>query len=154
MRNAGYASRERLVSEVNRRSEGIYRIELGALRPDPRIAVREAAAPTDSQIQDILDRLHRLDSRASGGAWTLRTLDVIRRNPGLRAADLCRLMGQDKRPFKVNVRKLKNLGLTETLAIRLPPVAARRRGAARPLCPALADDCASVGSGLAGRLPW
>jgi hypothetical protein len=125
---AGYASRERLLSELNRRPEGgeIYRVQLGALRPDPRIAVRETS-PTESEIQDTLERLRRLDSRAPDGAWTRRTLDVIRRNPGLRAADLCRLMDQDKEPFKVNVRKLKNLGLTESLEIgyRLSP-----RGAA------------------------
>ena len=124
---AGYASRERLLSELNRRTGGeVYRVELGALRPDPRIAVRETA-PTDSEIQDTLERLRRLDNRAPDGAWTLRTLDVIRRNPGLRAADLCRLMDQDKEPFKVNVRKLKNLGLTESLDVgyRLSP-----RGAA------------------------
>jgi hypothetical protein len=36
---AGYASRAQLLAELNRRDAGdLYRIELGALRPDPREA--------------------------------------------------------------------------------------------------------------------
>ena len=42
---------------------------------------------------------------------------------GGRAGDLCRMAGQDKMSFKLNVRKLKTLGLTESLEVgyRLSP---------------------------------
>jgi hypothetical protein len=48
---------------------------------------------------------------------------VIRDHPGLRAGDLCRLVDQDRDRFKPNVRKLKNIGLTESLEVgyRLSP---------------------------------
>ena len=77
--------------------------------------------------RSVLQRLTQLDARAAEGPWALGTLELIDEHPGLRAADLCRLAGQDKDQFKLNVRKLKTLGLTESLEIgyRLSP-----RGAA------------------------
>ncbi len=121
---AGYASREVLLDELQRRREGeIYRIELGPLRPDPRIALRETRAATDGEFRDLRDRLGRLDARALEGAWTFRTLEILNSHPGVRAGDLCGLVGQEKQRFKRNVRKLKNLGLTESLGTgyRLSP---------------------------------
>jgi hypothetical protein len=76
----------------------------------------------ESEFTDLAKRLRRLDNRAAE-PWTLRTLTVVRDHPGVRAGDLCRLIGQSKEPFKINVRKLKNLGLTESLEVgyRLSP---------------------------------
>ena len=127
-RDAGYESREALVAELNRRAEGeIYRIEIGPLRPDPRIALRESPAANDVESQELLTRVRRLDARANGAPWTLRILEVLSSHPEIRAGDLCNLVGQEKAQFKLNVRKLKNLGLTESLGTgyRLSP-----RGAA------------------------
>jgi hypothetical protein len=113
---AGYESREVLLDELRRRPEGrIYRIELGRLLPDPRIALRERPADTTAEIQALRNRLRRMDSRALDGAWTFRTLQALSSHPGVRAGDLCSLVGQEKERFKLNVRKLKNLGLTESL---------------------------------------
>jgi hypothetical protein len=121
---AGYASRDEMLAELQSRDEGtVYRIELGALRPDPRLALRESAALADDERHEISTRLQRLDAYAAEGAWTRRTLEIIRAHPGRRAADLCRLLGVEKLPFKANVRKLKTLGLTESLDVgyRLSP---------------------------------
>lgn len=121
---AGYESREVLLDELRRRHEGeVYRIELGPLRPDPRIALRETRPATDAEIQLLRGRLKRLDLRASDGAWTFRTLEALRSYPGVRAAEVCGLLGQAKERFKLNVRKLKSLGLTESLGTgyRLSP---------------------------------
>lgn len=120
---AGYASRQELLDELNRRPGGdIYRIELGNLRADPRRALREAL-PNEAETQALLLSLRRLDSRAPDGAWTARTLEVIALHPGVRAGTICRKIGLEKEPFKVNVRKLKRLGLTESLetGYRLSP---------------------------------
>ena len=123
-RRAGFSSTASLLEELRRRTDGeVYRIELGPLRADPRIALREASAVTESEAQEVLARLRRLDASATGGAWTRRTLDVLASHPGVRAGDLCGLVGLEKDPFKINVRKLKNLGLTESLSTgyRLSP---------------------------------
>ncbi|HEX7708574.1 MAG TPA: hypothetical protein VF701_19085 [Thermoanaerobaculia bacterium] len=120
---AGYQSREALLEELQRRPEGeVYRIELGPLRPDPRIALRKLPA-TELESHALRDRLHRLDVRASDGAWTLSVLRVLSSHSGVRAGDLCHLVGQEKEQFKLNVRKLKNLGLVESLqtGYRLSP---------------------------------
>ena len=76
-RRAGYESRETLVEELTERSDGkIYRIELGALEADPRIALRKKRA-SDSDLQDLILRLERLDSRSNGAPWTRRVLDLV-----------------------------------------------------------------------------
>jgi len=123
-RRAGYSSREVLVDELQRRSEGdVYRIELGPLRPDPRIALRETDVTTEADFTELSKRLTQWDGRSTKGAWTLRTLESLCAHPGVRAGDLCGLVGQEKERFKLNVRKLKNLGLTVSLGTgyRLSP---------------------------------
>ncbi len=113
---AGYESRESLLDELQHRPEGdIYRIELGPLRPDPRIALRETRVLTEAELHVLRSQLSQLDARAVEGAWTSCTLDALRSHPGVRAGDVCGLVGQEKERFKLNVRKLKNLGLTESL---------------------------------------
>jgi hypothetical protein len=121
-RLAGYASKEALLAELGARRGEVYRIELGALRPDPRIALREAY-PDERDLVEIRKRLDRLDAASPDGPWTLATLRVIRDRPAVRAAELCGLVGQELPRFKPNVRKLKNLGLTISLEVgyRLSP---------------------------------
>lgn len=123
-RRAGYTSRDALLAELRARDDGkVYRIELGALRIDPRVALRQSASLSDTECDEIARRLRRLDERSPHGPWTRATLDLIRSRPGVRAGDLCRLVGLDLQPFKLNVRKLKTLGLTESLEVgyRLSP---------------------------------
>jgi hypothetical protein len=111
---AGYTSRETLLHELAQREDGeVYRIELGELWADPRIALRDTPLD-DVEIARVQARLDRLDAASPDGPWTLKTLRAIREHPGLRAADLCRHVGQERDRFKPNVRKLKNLGLTES----------------------------------------
>lgn len=121
-RRAGYPSLDGLIAELGRREGEVYRIELGPLGADPRVALREA--PLDErQSADLRRRLDRLDAASPDGPWTLETLRAIRGHPGLRAGDLCRLVGQERARFKPNVRKLKALGLTISLEVgyRLSP---------------------------------
>ena len=123
-RRAGYASREVLRADLASRTEGIlYRIELGALGPDPRIALRLRDSLSDEELVAVKSKLAKLDAGAPGGAWTRRVLQLIRDNPAVRAGDLCKAVEMERLPFKANVRKLKALGLTESLEVgyRLSP---------------------------------
>lgn len=128
-RRAGWDSLEALKKELQSGGRDadaddsrIYRIELGKLRPDPRVALR-AEGLDGAAAEDLRVRLERLDARAAGGPWTRRTLELIRDHPGVRAGDLCAKVKMEMPPFKVNVRKLKALGLTESLEVgyRLSP---------------------------------
>ena len=79
--------------------------------------------PTKEEVAAIVARLERLDRASSSGPWTRTTLDLIDRNPERRAPDLAAKVGRETAAFKTDVRKLKELGLTESLAIgyRLSP---------------------------------
>jgi hypothetical protein len=68
-------------------------------------------------------RLRRLDAASRHGPWTVQVLRLIADRPATRAADLAAEMGRDRAAFKADVRKLKELGLTESLEVgyRLSP---------------------------------
>ena len=58
-----------------------------------------------------------MDKASAYGAWTRETLDLIDLNPTVRAPDLAAQVGRETADFKKDVRKLKELGLTESLDI-------------------------------------
>jgi hypothetical protein len=89
-----------------------YRVELAWAGEDPRIALREDDDLADEDVTAIDARLERLDRASRHGPWTMETLDLIRRRPHTRAPDLAAEVGRERDPFKIDVRKLKNIGLT------------------------------------------
>jgi hypothetical protein len=99
-----------------------WRVGLRHAGEDPRALLRDAV-PDKAEVAAIVARLERLDRASSYGAWTRQTLDLIDRNPERRAPDLAARAGRETAEFKKDVRKLKELGLTESLAIgyRLSP---------------------------------
>ena len=113
---AGWADAERLRRRLAPEGE-TYRVELSYAGPDPRIALRESAALTVDDVADLDTRLERLDRAAAHGPWTLHYLDLIREHPQRRAPDLAELVGRETAPFKLDVRKLKKLGLTVSFAV-------------------------------------
>jgi hypothetical protein len=119
---AGFGTVSDLVSSAGSREGSLYRIRLRHVGPDPRVVLREAE-PDESELSGIRSRLDRLDAASRHGPWTRQTLRLIADNPGVRAEDLARSVGRDKMPFKLDVRKLKELGLTESLrtGYRLSP---------------------------------
>ncbi len=122
-KRAGHATLEELFKALDQRREGeLYRIELHWAGADPRIALR-ATRLTGSERDGVLAKLARLDERSPKGAWTRRVLEMIEAQPGVRAPDLAAQLRWPVPPFKQYVRKLKNLGLTESLEIgyRLSP---------------------------------
>ena len=122
-RRAGFADPEAAWAMLRGREGDLYRITLRLAGPDPRIALREDAALTAADRADIAARLTRLDHASSHGPWTEATLRAIAASPGTRAADLAERFGRERLPFKADVRKLKGLGLTESLEVgyRLSP---------------------------------
>jgi hypothetical protein len=102
----------------------LYRVQFRpADGPDPRDQLAAAATLTSGELDDLRRRLERLDRASAEGPWTRSTLEIIAANPAVRAGDLAPRLGQDLLAFKLNVRKLKNLGLTISLGTgyRLSP---------------------------------
>ena len=64
-----------------------------------------------------------MDQLGNTGAWTRKTLELIQSHPGVVSTTLARRMKIERPEFKIKVRKLKELGLTESLEVgyRLSP---------------------------------
>ncbi len=114
---AGMASLDALRA-ANRRGRGsqLYRIGVAFDRPDERVALR-STAPSPSEIADIATALDRMDRGRRTGPWTRTILRLIEANPAVRAPDLAASLGRETKPFKLDVRKLKELGLTHSLDV-------------------------------------
>lgn len=123
--DAGFGSLSDLLDDLRGpEDQPLHRIQIHAVTdPDPREVLAATDQLSDDGVTEIDRRLARLDRASSYGAWTAETLDLIRRHPGVRAADLAAMVGREKPPFKLDVRKLKNLGLTHSLEVgyRLSP---------------------------------
>ena len=122
-RRAGAASLDALRRGLAARPDRpVFRVGLRWAGEDPRIGLRQQP-PTDDELAAIRARLDRLDAASAVGPWTRPTLAIIDRSPEVRAPDLAAELGRDTPSFKRDVRKLKELGLTESLDIgyRLSP---------------------------------
>jgi hypothetical protein len=101
----------------------IWRVGLRYAGEDPRVALRNEQDLSAEERVALVARLDRFDRASSYGPWTRATLALIEANPARRAPDLAAELGRETAPFKRDVRKLKELGLTESLEIgyRLSP---------------------------------
>jgi hypothetical protein len=124
-RHAGFPDAATLVGQLRGDPAlPVYRIAFHLVdEPDPRTVLAASAELTAADRAEIARRLDRLDRASSHGPWTRAVLEVIAARPGTRAADLAASFGRETQPFKNDVRKLKNLGLTESLEVgyRLSP---------------------------------
>ena len=104
---AGHVDRAEVVASL--RTEGtLFRIRFHRAGDDPRHALRESAAMTD-------DEMARLRSKLAKLAWAESILRVIARRPAVVSTELAAELGMERLPFKQKVRRLKELGLTESL---------------------------------------
>jgi NTP pyrophosphatase (non-canonical NTP hydrolase) len=128
-RRAGHASRDTLMAGLRGSDDlPLYRVAFHLVdEPDPRTELADADRLTAADVAEIDRRLDRLDRASPRGPWTAATLRLIAERPAVRAGDLAAELGRDRASFKLDVRKLKNLGLTLSLetGYRLSP-----RGAA------------------------
>jgi hypothetical protein len=126
-RRSGFAGRSDLMAFLDRPRGGaarpVYRVALRHAGEDPRVALRGADAPSPAEVEAVLGRLARLDRASRHGPWTAGVLRLIDERPAVRAGDLAEGLGRERLAFKADVRKLKELGLTESLEVgyRLSP---------------------------------
>ncbi|MEY2418612.1 MAG: hypothetical protein QOG90_1292 [Actinomycetota bacterium] len=110
-RAAGHPDRADVVSAL--RPEGtLYRIRFHLHGDDPRVALRDQTELSDAERA----KLARLD-------WAVPVLRLIGDNTGVVSTELAPQVGMERLPFKQKVRRLKELGLTESLetGYRLSP---------------------------------
>jgi hypothetical protein len=124
-RAAGHASRAALLAALRTHTEGVlYRIRLApAGIADPRDALRADTRVSDTDLATLRARLTRMDTTSPHGPWTEATLRAIDLRPGTVSTVIAADLGFDRMWLKGQIRKLKALGLTESLEVgyRLSP---------------------------------
>jgi len=117
------AADRRNAKDVRRRLRGDESMPTFLIRfhlvegPDPREELASRSTLTADDLAELRTRLARFDEASHHGAWTTETLRLIQSRPATRAADLAASVGRETAPFKLDVRKLKNLGLTHSLEV-------------------------------------
>lgn len=109
-RAAGFASPDAVEARM-RKTGRVYRVEVRLVGPDPRVALREL--PPDAAVFAAVAKW----------PWARDYLAAIAERPAVRAPDLAESFGRETAAFKRDVRRLKELGLTESLEVgyRLSP---------------------------------
>ncbi len=112
-KRAGFGSLDQAIAELTKKPEGdFYRVRVRVGGIDPRVELRERSELSAVELAEVCTRLDRLDDRSVHGAWTMQFLTMLSEQPHTRAPDLAASIGLETKPFKDNVRKLKELSLT------------------------------------------
>jgi len=119
-RASGAADRDAVVKRLGKDvtpATEVWRIAFHRVPGDdgPSIADRDDLGPGD--LADLDARLARLDAASNHGPWTAQALQLIADHPGVVSTTLAEAMGYDRPTFKLDVRKLKRLGLTVSLEV-------------------------------------
>jgi hypothetical protein len=124
-RRSGYASGDAVRGDLRGAADQeTYRIAFHFVGgPDPRAELAATAELSDADRADLDKRLDRMDKAGAHGPWTRQVLRLIADRPATAAGVLAEALGRERLTFKTDVRKLKNLGLTESLerGYRLSP---------------------------------
>lgn len=117
-RLAGFEDRDALLDELRTSAKTrvtartrLHRVKFRFVRAaDPREARRRDTSAAG--LDEVAGRLARMDRLSRRGPWTAELLDLIARNPRAASSELAPRMRRERRAFKADVRKLKELGLT------------------------------------------
>ncbi|MEO1146602.1 MAG: ASCH domain-containing protein [Cyanobacteria bacterium J06638_22] len=114
---AGYASCSELLQAIGKSEEGVvYCIEFHYAGQDPRDVLREQVNLTEDELAKVHQTLTQLDLKSQDGPWAMTVLRLIKQHPGLYAKELAALASLETQVLKAKVRKLKEMGLTESIA--------------------------------------
>jgi hypothetical protein len=120
-RKTGFASRDELVDYIRSGPGGdvtdeteLFRVQLHHGGEEDRVDSALDADLSPDDIEAIKARLARMDAKEK---WTAITLALIDKHPRIAASQLARKLGRETLPFKVDVRKLKRLGLTQSFEV-------------------------------------
>lgn len=114
LKRAGFQARADLDAMLGSREGTLYRIRLRFVGEDPRAALRESGAISEAEAEELAVTLGRMDGSTP---WVRRTLELIGKEPGQSAHELARMLEVPQVKLKGNIRRLKALGLTESLAV-------------------------------------
>ena len=118
---SGFTSRSELVEYLRTaRDEALtaqtelFRVQLHHGGDGDRVELALVDALTEEDVATIAEKLARMDGDEP---WTKKTLELIEKAPRVAASQLAAKLGRETQPFKVDVRKLKKLGLTQSFEV-------------------------------------
>lgn len=113
---AGFATLEELRAYMGDAApaDEVWRIALHHGGDGDRVSLALEDRLDADEVAAITRRLEKLDGRTP---WTRETLAIIGRRPRVAASKLAAALGRETLPFKVDVRKLKKLGLTQSFEV-------------------------------------
>ena len=125
-RSAGFDSRKELIGFLETMadpSRELYRIDFEFVGKRKDLDPEQGAAGSADEIAEIDKALDLRDRNSRVGPWTRATLALVGENPGMSSKDLATILKRDRAELKQDMRKLKKLGLTESLEVgyRLTP---------------------------------
>ncbi len=92
----------------------IWRVELRHVGDGDRVEFAMVDALTEADIAAIRARLASFDARVR---WTKKTLAIISEHPRVAASQLAKKLKRETLELKVDIRKLKKLGLTQSFEV-------------------------------------
>ncbi len=110
-RLAGFPSRGELVAYIGPGVDEVWRIELHHGGDGDRVQIALDDQLTPEEVAAITKKLDKM------GDWTRSILKLIDQHPRVAASKLAAKVGRETMPFKVDVRKLKKLGLTQSFEV-------------------------------------
>jgi hypothetical protein len=121
-RAGGFASRAELLAYMGPVAKSpltdatpVFRVGLEHGGDGDRVPLALEKELSAEALADLEKRLARLDADAP---WTRQVLLLIKKHPRVAASQLAKKLGREEtEPFKVDVRKLKKLGLTQSFEV-------------------------------------
>jgi hypothetical protein len=118
-RRAGFASLPELRGYLEELGplgddDELWRVELHHGGDGDRVELALVDELSAEDIETITKKLTKLDGRKP---WTDATLALIGKHPRIAASKLAAKLGRETQPFKIDVRKLKKLGLTQSFEV-------------------------------------
>lgn len=120
-KRSGFASRKELVAYLATAREqkltaasAVFRVELHHGGDGDRVEIALETALTKEDLAAIRAKLAKMDAAEP---WTAKTLAIIDAHPRVAASQLAAKLGRETAPFKIDVRKLKKLGLTQSFEV-------------------------------------
>ena len=113
---AGLGHLDGLLAELRRTSRRELSAQDRVFRVDFRFVDAAPSPPVTLSTDEVTSRLDAMDQR-SGRTWTRATLAAIGSHPGTVSSELADMLDRERKTLKADIRKLKKLGLTESLDV-------------------------------------
>jgi len=120
-RLSGFESREELIAFMREGKDAplspkteVFRVELHHAGDGDRVEIALDDSLSDDDVKTIAKKLAKMDEKEK---WTLATLRLIEKHPQVAASQLAKKVGREREPFKIDVRRLKRLGLTQSFEV-------------------------------------